>query len=296
MFMHTVEAGTNHDIAVDNLNNPPNRIGILESMMRFLKDWEDPDFILQTLDRLGEHYPHQKKNLEREIRQRIPKKSDITAGSLGIYLTSRAFDQIEAGENRDVDDMQINQYVRPEDKNPIPNLSQLLSEINLKDIPVQPTVEEYAGVEEETTIESVQRLKERVGRLWDDPIRSAATRKKMSDAKKRHWQNPEYYRKMVESRKREWETRKAGIRKYETVVVQSVAGTEIVTFDYYVDKEDRSLWMYALQEGILEKIIESGKLSEAEIEILTQYFNLKGKVSNISVLLDRFSIALAQLA
>ena len=194
-------------------------------------------------------------------------------------------------------------------------------EVGFKDLPTQPDVDtnpkdtandpnqalELGSIIESVTtngdFESIQAEKLRlsaigIAELWNDPIRSAAIRQRMSDAKKRNWQNPEYRRKMIDSRKEEWKRRKNQPPKNGKVTEMSPGQTYIpqpieIISGKKIDTETMELWEYAVKNDLLGKILENGYFTEDELNLLSLCFKANKIPRSVKSLLDRFSIAVA---
>ncbi len=60
---------------------------------------------------------------------------------------------------------------------------------------------------------------------------------------------------------------------------------------------DQELWAYVRINDLIPEIIETGSVEEEEIEMMKDFFEEKGAEKRLTKdLLDRFSIAIAQLA
>ena len=260
----------------------PKSLRIVDSIFQFLEDWEDPNFIIEELQRLKTINPHLKKSIEDDIRQRIPINSDINLELLGIYLTNKAFEQIEEHEAKEIDYDEMEPYLRPEDRRPRINFFSS-NQLQLGNLPIQSTPEEYADIEEKKfTAEKI--------------------RQKRSEAAKKRWQDPEYRIRVIESRRAKQQLRKAEQSPRIIPVAEMTPGEtyeikpeapQPLKNPSNINSEDMELWQYAVENDLLEKIVSNGYLSKEEMLILTNYFKGEAAKKQALNLLDRFSIAVA---
>lgn len=129
---------------------------------------------------------------------------------------------------------------------------------------------------------------------------------RMSESQRKRWRDPEYRRRMKRlrnskeyrdklsaSQTERFKDPEARLRISRTLKGKKRKGRFLKK--YKIDSADQDLWIYALANHTLERIAQNHLLSNSEINILTDYFNGKGKSIRINHILDKFSILVARL-
>lgn len=114
---------------------------------------------------------------------------------------------------------------------------------------------------------------------------SSETRDRLKEAQKSRFQNPE---------ERAW------LMQHLKDVHEANRGPYLLTEERAkelgIDIDDFGLWMYAKNHQLTKAIVKKGFLTQAELTFLSVYFNKGEKPLNLSDLLDKLSIGVANLA
>lgn len=135
-----------------------------------------------------------------------------------------------------------------------------------------------------------------ITKRWQDPIARENTILSISQAIKAKWEDPAYRKKASKASSKRMKA------KWEDPAYQSrlseVHRAKWSDPEYKKRRQspDRALWEFAQENGLIEQVISNKKLTQAEINKLNKFFSSGNNRRQIEDLLEKFSIAIANLA